>query len=355
MRDLVLLSTSTLAAALVPLAAQSRQTPAEPLRVPVPLAQPTPRVGPARAVLIPMEKATLVTVPGRANAAANRARLNAANARIRPGVALGSAVSSGRAPAILRVNGATRGTLEPGGSYQITGRGFGDRRANILLRTGGRAIALDVQIWSDETIYAAMPADVAGLPDGKAEIVVGRPGQPALTSDRFGFFAAREDVSIPIDNARFTHVGAGTIRIAGGELPVSSKPTRRGYDGDWYNVERYVRDDSSAFGNTKKCFLPGTDRISRRRALNPGFEQTGWLFERNQFRNWNDGSQSETKRGAWNFRADDDAITIDFGVIRHWRDRDPGIIGSHGSGGCHARYKIRLIATGPRGMPVVTR
>ena len=224
---------------------------------------------------------------------------------------------------------------------------FGTTRQAIILRTAGRAITLKLQIWSDRSIFVEVPDDISGIPDGAAELVIGVGGKAPMKTTRFPFYAAREDVVVPIPTSAFTRVNGGETQLDGTRVAQGSNVAKTTFDGNAFAVNREIEDTDSA----KRCVQPGRDHIAYPR-LAPGFERTAWYFERNWFGNSKNDIYTTTPRGSWNFRDDGDGISIDYGVIRRYFA--PAMaIGAHGFGDCYAKYTIRMIATGPRGMPVL--
>lgn len=309
------------------------QMPAKPLRV----IQARPVILPQQPPLT-LEPKVLVIRPGAKTATQFRKEMTTATARFRKPGTMIAAVGTVTISGISRVNGATSGVLEPGGGYEITGRDFGTASGSAFLRLpGGRMIPLSITHWSDSAVYAQMPDDISGLPDSSAELAIGPRGKPAFKSTKFGFRAAREDINLPIQDAMFRHEGAGSVQVAGATIPVNSPPTRRTFDGKWYEVFRYVQD-----ADEKKCIAPGRDRINWGNLKN-GFTVTSFYYERMRFKQ----GEHDTPRGNWAFEWEGNSIRVDFGVMRYYVPRYALL---PASGNCSSNYKINLIATGPRGV-----
>ena len=288
----------------------------------------------------------LVARPGATNAARARLRITAANTRIkqRP---LVSILTGAKVAGVSRLNGATRGDLEPGGDYEITGNGFGAAKGSIFLRHSGRTITLSVTHWSDGQIFASVPGDIAGLADaGTVELDVGPAGKPVLKTTRFGFRAARADIALPITDAMYSYDRGPITRVAGLEVPTNVGPTARSFDGEYLHVSRTVEDS----GSTKRCIAPGFDRIRWNVPVRPGFEVTGYYWYHASEEARTDGRTSFTPRGRYNASWEADTLRIDYGVMR---THLPPFVVIPGASGCTSTYRVKLIVTGPRGLPPV--
>ncbi|MGY4399058.1 hypothetical protein ACVWZA_004271 [Sphingomonas sp. UYAg733] len=273
-----------------------------------------------------------VARPGARTAMTINAQLKIKNATVRQKPKM-IAVFMMPLPGVARVNGQAGGMLEPGGDYEIVGKGFGTGNGSVFLRHGTRVIDMSISHWSDGQIFAHVPDDVSGLPDaGSVELAVGPAGKPVLRTTKFGFRAARADYTLPIDNGMFSYDKGRMIRVASLEVPTNMAPSTKRYDGEYYNVSRFTQDD----GGDKRCFEPGFDRISTSIPLKPGFEVTAYYF-----------THSPVNRGAFNFTWEPGAIRVDYGVSRYFEPRY-FLLPPHG--GCSSTYKVKLVATGPRGM-----
>lgn len=288
----------------------------------------------------------LVARPGATNAARARLRITTANAQIkrRPMVSILTGVT---VAGITRLNGAPRGDLEPGGDYEITGNGFGTTKGAVFLCHNGRTITMPITHWSDGQIFASVPGDISGLPDaGSVELDVGPSGKPVLKSTRFGFRAARADIALPISDAMFSYDKGPIARIAGLEVPTNIGPTAKSFDGEYLQVSRKVQDSES----TKRCIAPGFDRIRWNVPVRPGFEVTGYYWYHASEETRVDGRTTFTPRGRYNASWEADTLRVDYGVMR---THLPPLVVIPGASSCTSTYRVKLIVTGPRGLPPV--
>lgn len=234
-------------------------------------------------------------------------------------------------PGIARVNDATSGAFEPGGAYDITGRDFGTREPSVFLGLNGRIIALDVVSWTDQRIVVSVPGDVSGLDDmAKVELTVVPPGREGFTSTRFGFRAARDDSDVPLDASMLNGRSVDSTRTQDG----------------FFEMRRAVYDS----GGVKRCFEPGLDTIMP--PLRPGFELTGhvWYHAGEDFSK--SGRRTHTPRGKYAFAYEGNGVRINYGVMRTHAPDIPLVWDATGSG-CVSHYRVKLIATGPRGRPLL--
>jgi len=288
----------------------------------------------------------LVARPGATDAARARLRLTTANVQIkrRPMVSILTGV---KVTGVTRLNGAVRGDLEPGGDYEITGNGFGTPKGSVFLRHNGRTITMSVTHWSDGQIFASVPGDISGLPDaGSVELAVGPAGKPVLKSTRFGFRAARVDVALPISEAMFSYDKGPINRVAGLELPTNVGPTAKSFDGEYLHVSRKVEDSDTV----KRCIAPGFDRIRWNVPVRPGFEVTGYYWYHASEETRVDGRTTFTPRGRYNATWEADTLRVDYGVMR---THLPPFVVVPGASSCTSNYRVKLIVTGPRGLPPV--
>lgn len=275
----------------------------------------------------------LVRRPGASSAASANARIGALNVRIRQRPKM-MALVMGQTAGISRLNGELNGVFEPGGDYEIGGAGFGTSTGSVFLRHNGRTIPMRVTHWSDGQIFASLPGDVSGLPDARSiELAVGPAGKPVFKATRFGFRAARADLPLTITDAMFSYDKGAVTRVMGIDVPSNIAPERKSFDGEKYSVSRYVQDE----GGKKKCFEPGFDRIRTDVPLKPGFEVTAAYF-----------SHIGYNRGNYAMTWEPGAIRMDYGVDRNYT---PRFVLVGGSGSCGSSYTLKVVVTGPRGMP----
>lgn len=275
----------------------------------------------------------LLSKPGGSGAGLASARIRAENVKIRQRPRL-AVMAVGQPAGIHRLNGMARGVLEPGGDYEIGGAGFGTAPGSVFMRHGGRTIAMRVTHWSDGQIFASVPGDVFGLPDAASvELAIGPVGKPVYRTTRFGFRAARADVPLKITNAMFSHDKGKIMQIGSLAVPTNIGPERTSFDGEKYEVSRYVFDD----GGKKRCFEPGFDRIRFDVPLKPGFEVTAAYY-----------THIPSDRGRYAMSWEAGAIRMEYGVDREYTPRYV-LLPGHGS--CGSRYTVKIIVTGPRGLP----
>jgi hypothetical protein len=249
-------------------------------------------------------------------------------------------------PGVANVNGAKSGSFEPGAGYEIVGSGFGAAAGSVSLRHGGRIINLGISHWSDGQILATMPDDgsTTGLPDAdRIELDVGPAGKPVLKSNAYGFRAARADQVLTITDAMFSF-DPGNTNLFGIEFPMSMGPTTKRFRDDFYWVERETHD-----GLEKKCINLGFDRISWANVpLKPGFEVTGYIWFHTVQKASQEGRTSGTPRGDYNLTWEGNAVRVDYGVIRYYTEP---FLGFDRRGECTSKYRVKLIVTGPKGLP----
>lgn len=291
--------------------------------------------------------AVLVTRPGKMMATAIRARVTASAAAVkRKPKLIASMMVTMKMPGVASVNGAKSGTFEPGAGYEILGSGFGVSTGSVLLRHGGRIINLGISHWSDSQILATMPDDgsTTGLPDAdRIELDVGPAGKPVFKSNAYGFRAARADQTLTITDAMFSY-DPGNTTMFGVSLPTNMAPTTKRFRDDYYWVERQTQD-----GLDKKCINLGFDRISWANVpLHPGFEVTGYLWYHTVQKATQEGRTSGTPRGDYKLTWEGNAVRVDYGVIRYYTEP---FLGFDRRGECTSKYRVKLIVTGPKGLP----
>ncbi|MEM9965193.1 MAG: hypothetical protein AAGC58_07580 [Asticcacaulis sp.] len=272
------------------------------------------------------------------NAAQQKARVAAANAKTKT-IATITVPFTITGPHIARIDGLDNGRYEPGGQYQIRGKGFGTRKGTVFLKENalGKSIALNILHWSDERIYAEIPADLSGVPDvPKVTLVVGPVGANALENRTNGFYAAREE-------HRLTVFPAGVLGYPKGRFADTVTNTANGA-----TIRRYVEQ-----GANDACFQPGTDRIDTTRLnLKPGFWVHSfdvWYPKLESYVNTDVGEIRYTGFGQYSHRWDGDNIMIDWGVQR--RRSAPWTL-YPGASQCESIYRVTLNINGPRGIPL---
>ncbi|MFT4091560.1 MAG: hypothetical protein QM645_12565 [Asticcacaulis sp.] len=272
------------------------------------------------------------------NATQQKARVAAANARTKA-IATITVPLTITSPHIARIDGVENGRYEPGGQYQIRGKGFGARKGTVFLKenTLGKAIQLNILHWSDERIYAEVPADLSGVSDApKVTLVVGPVGAAGIENRSNGFYAAREE-------HKLTVLPAGGLAYIKGRF--ADKLTK-GNDG--MTVRRYVEQ-----GANDACFQPGTDLIDTTKLnLKPGFWVHSfdvWFPKLESYVNTDVGEIRYTGFGKYDKRWDGDNIIIDWGVQR--RRSAPWTLYS-GASQCESIYRVTLNINGPRGVPL---
>lgn len=238
---------------------------------------------------------------------------------------------------IAAVNGNGHATLEPGGDYRITGKGFGSQ-GSVLLSTGGHQIVLFTKGWSDGEVYATMPSSTSGLLDGPATLIVMPIGKRVLRSSAFQFRAARADQVLKITPDMVT-----SDAVLGG-VDATIPPSTKIWDGKNMNIERKVDDQGDL---NKRCFSPGVDRFHTMAGLKPGFEVTAYYWWNEGVTNSDHNGVQNQARGAYATRWEGDVLVVSYGVQR-WHIGK--VLTSPARGGCHSLYNVQLIVTGPRGV-----
>lgn len=332
--------------------ASAAAQPAKPLivpRVPPPATyrsiKPSDRPIAIRATPNRLVSSALITRPGVRGAARFRTDLLAANLRVGRKKMVTAVVDGITFPGINRVNGATQGVFEPGGEYEVTGSGFGRAGGYAFVRTSGRMLQLTVKHWIDDYIVVQLPDDIAGLNDGDAELDVAPEGKATFKWPKFGFRAARVDQPLAIDDGMFRSdpvmkLVPGTNR----SFPAPGNPDSKSFDGEYLTVHRDTTDRSGL----KLCVEPGVDRIRWHVPLNPGFEVTGYFWGHDSMDARKDGSATTMPRGAYSADWDGDDLRINYGATRFYQ---PPFVLLPSYGSCHSAYRVKLIVTGPRGLP----
>lgn len=277
--------------------------------------------------------------PGRAeNATQQKARIAAANAKTKT-IVTATVPMTITGPHIARIDGVENGRYEPGGQYQIRGKGFGTRKGTVFLKENalGKAIQLNILHWSDERIYAEVPADISGVPDvPKVTLVVGPAGAAGIENRSNGFYAAREE-------HKLTVFPAGVLGYPKGRFADSVTNTANGA-----TIRRYVEQ-----GANDTCFQPGTDRIDTTKLnLKPGFWVHSfdvWYPKLESYVNTDVGELRYTGFGKYSHRWEGDSIMIDWGVQR--RRSAPWTV-YPGASQCESIYRLTLNINGPRGVPL---
>ncbi len=290
--------------------------------------------------------------PGGFTSAIQRAGLAAINKdvrRLREGGLLSGAVKV-RLAGIHAINGERKGTLEPGGDYELSGRGFGGTPGVVFVRAPGLGtINLRIDFWSDTKIYVGVPGDISGVPDiASVLLVVGPPDKAAYENKRFGFRAAREEVPLCPRKSELT--AFSDIGSVGGLATVDfAKKPDLSYEDDYLFVRRYRE------SNDECRFGPGEDWLTSDIALNPGFEIVGYLYYfATPLRGKHDGWKCSVA-GRYAATWEDGGIRLNFAVQRRYMS--PGTANLIGyifdieSYEYSSDYQIRWIASGPRGLP----
>lgn len=281
---------------------------------------------------------------------ANITEINKDVRQLRDGITLTGRVTA-RIAGIHAINGERKGVLEPGGDYELTGRGFGGETGAVFLRAPELGtINLRVDFWSDTKIYVGMPDDISGVPDVESVLlVVGPPGKTAFESKRFGFRAAREEVQLRPDKSELTRFSDMRAIVPGAPAVDIAKKPKLSHDDDYLYVRRYSQSDD-------ECrFDPGEDWLTSDIALNPGFEIVGYLYYFvTPIRGKHDGWECSF-RGKYAATWEDGGMRLSFGVQRRHRGHGTaniiGYIFDIESYEYSSEYQIRWIASGPRGLP----
>lgn len=163
-------------------------------------------------------------------------------------------------PGIVMVNGRGRDyPVTPGGFLTIAGNAFGDNAGQVGLFGSMSRNRLELQVvtWSDNEIYALLPAGLRGLPDQAMTLqVITREGKTYVLEGA-AFRATREEVAVT------THLDR-VFRIET-DPHWTAEP---GFDSTGGVVVRNLK----MYGSD--CLAPGTDRIVFLPLPN-GFEVTG--------------------------------------------------------------------------------
>lgn len=315
------------------------------------LIRPTPealtrRLTAARAATVARQGGESVT----AQAARLRSeRASIASLRSRP-VQLPGAAGG---PSIRTVNNKTSGAFEPGGGYQIVGRGFGnftralgDRPHDtyrtygftvaLVNRATGQSALLSLQSWTDQVIYAELPDDITRWPDIDRAALVIRSPHVTVESEAFGFRAKRREVTltnIPREAFQPDHITSTTGYRADDGKPQASR---------WTETDN--RDIP--------CFSPGKDRYRLNAIpLKPGFwiNRVDFRFEPPRNGIWNSPLTEwrDTGFGSYAARFEGDDLVIDWGVQRRRSAHRTGT----GKAVCESAYGLTFFAVGPEGMP----
>lgn len=250
-------------------------------------------------------------------------------------------------PAITRVNGHSRGVIEPGGQYEIAGHAFGRQQGEVFARFAGTTIHLTIDHWSDETIFAGLDSALSGLPDcDSIEMYVGVKGSPAIKTTRFGFHAARETVGFAPPESSFSYDKGQPFTVLSQTIWSSRAPNQLKTDGEYLDVYRSSFHDDPH----KACFATGFDSIRWNVPVKPGFEVVDFEWYHNALQTGDGSGIQHSHAGDYSATWDGDDIRVDYAVQR---DRTPPFALLSGSVWCTSRYKIKLKAIGPRGMPPV--
>ncbi|AFL89285.1 hypothetical protein Terro_3053 [Terriglobus roseus DSM 18391] len=250
------------------------------------------------------------------------------------------------APAILRVNDKTKLDFEPGGQYEISGRGFGEQKGSVFLRFDHYNVTFRIDAWHDGKLYVGLADDISGLPDAvKPTLFVDVPGKDVLQTTHFGFRAARETVNVVPPESSFSYDKGKSSNVLGITVWECIAPDHVASDGQYLNVSRY-----SFYGDPhKSCFNPGFDVIDCDKfPLQPGFSIAQFVWYHGELTDTDAGSEQRTAIGSYSADWEGNRVRIRYAVQR---DRTPQFVLVPGNVACSSSYKIRFDVSGPRGMP----
>ena len=311
---------------------------------------------------VTLARSTSVARGGRADPVAEQARRIQALRGARPAASVTSVAAAGISasslPGIHSVDGQARLNFEPGGRYLISGSGFGERSGRVTLRPAGdsRPIELKVITWKNTDVFVEVPADISGVKDYPTiELTVASPSGRPLSSNRYGFYAARELVKlagIPRDALRTDHT------VVGDGLKVNHA---LGGAAGTFSVARYMLDPDRSGCYERPIDTFFSDKIP----LAPGFEVYSLDWTHDTLRNVQTNATHET--GFFSYQAqwhNERSALLRSGIQRVYAKKyvNPveifkwlSTMGHYdafkpGQAACTSRYVVTVNVSGPRGL-----